>query len=97
MQSWTQQEVEYLVRRLAHQETHEKIALDLGRTHQAIQMMAAKLRKEGALVKRLRGGRTRLWDAQAINIAIAGKGLINDWDFDGHVPHDAIIQDTPVQ
>lgn len=96
-QQWTQQEVEYLVRRLAHRDTHERIALDLGRTHQAVQMMAGKLRSEGAPVKKLRGGRARLWDAEAINIAIAGKGLINDWEFDGIVPHDAVIQDTAIQ
>lgn len=89
---WTQEEVEYLVRRRGDKDTVEKIALDLGRTFQSVQAMVQKLRNEGVKVPMLGCGVRRKWSAEAVNMAVAGRGLLNDWEFEGRVPDDAVIQ-----
>ena len=72
---WTQEEVEYLVRRRRERATAETIALELGRTFNGVQGMILKLRKEGVDVGMLGSGVRRLWNPESLRIACAGRGL----------------------
>jgi biotin operon repressor len=72
---WTQSEVEFLIRRRNEQATAEQIALELDRSFLAVQGMIQKLRLEGVRVRKLGNGKRRLWDAESLKGAIAGRGL----------------------
>lgn len=72
---WTQSEVEFLVRRRNEQATAEQIALELDRSFLAVQGMIQKLRIEGIDVRKFGQGKRRLWDAETLKGAIAGRGL----------------------
>lgn len=75
-QPWTQEEVEYLVRCREKQITSEQIAVDLGRSWNAVQNMIGKLRADGVPVKMLGCGVRKLWSAERIMEAALGRGLI---------------------
>lgn len=72
---WTQEEVEYLVRRRNDRVTAEQIGLELGRSWLAVQGMIALLRKEGVAVPMLGNGVRRKWNPDSLKMAIAGRGL----------------------
>ena len=72
---WTQQEVEYLVRRREDQVSADQIALELDRSFLAVQNMIALLRKEGVEVKMLGMGVRRLWNPEILKAALVGRGL----------------------
>ena len=72
---WTQSEVEFLIRRRNEQATAEQISLELDRSFLAVQGMIQKLRIEGVDVRVLGRGKRRLWDAETLRGAIAGRGL----------------------
>lgn len=91
---WSQEEIEYLVRRRGERETAESIAAALGRSFQAVQNMISTLRREGVNVPMLGQGVRRRWSAESINMAIAGRGVLNSWEFEGRVPDDILIGDT---
>jgi biotin operon repressor len=77
-QPWTQEEVEYLVRRREQLATTEQIAIDLQRSWSSVQLMIGKLRKEGVPVKMLGCGVRRLWDPAKLMQSVAGRGLISE-------------------
>lgn len=72
---WTQSEVEFLIRRRNEQATAEQIALELDRSFLAVNGMIQKLRIEGVDVRVLGRGKRKLWDAETLKGAIAGRGL----------------------
>lgn len=72
---WTQSEVEFLIRRRNEQATAEQIALELDRSFLAVQGMIQKLKIEGVDVRKFGQGKRRLWDAETLKGAIAGRGL----------------------
>jgi biotin operon repressor len=72
---WTQEEVEYLVRRRNERANAQQIAEELDRTHNAVSAMISKLRQEGVNVRLLGHGTRRLWSAERLRAAIAGRGL----------------------
>ena len=65
-QSWTQAEVEYLVRRRKDRATAEQIAVELDRTFPGVQGMIAALRREEVPVQMLGSGVRRLWNADIL-------------------------------
>jgi len=77
-QPWTQEEVEYLVRRRNDGITAESIAIELDRSFLAVQGMIATLRKEGVAVKMMGQGVRRKWNPSTLINAIAGRNLIPD-------------------
>lgn len=72
---WTQAEVEFLIRRRNERATAEQIALELDRSFLAVQGMLQKLKNEGVDVRKFGQGKRRLWDAEQLKGAIAGRGL----------------------
>lgn len=72
-QSWTQAEVEYLVRRRHQQATSEAIAFELGRSISAISAMIQKLRSESVNVPMLGCGVRRLWDSNMLKGSFANE------------------------
>lgn len=72
---WTQEEAEYLVRRRNERATAEQIAKELNRTHNGIAGMIERLRREGVNVRMLGKGTRRLWSAEAMRAAMAGRML----------------------
>lgn len=72
---WTQEEVEYVVRRRNERANAQQIADELDRTHNAVSAMIYKLRQEGVNVRLIGHGTRRLWNAEALRAAIAGRGL----------------------
>lgn len=72
---WTQEEVEYLVRRREQKATAEDIATELDRTFFGVQGMIAKLRTEDVPVPMLGNGIRKLWCPEKLKIACAGRGL----------------------
>ena len=72
---WTQEEVEYLVRRRNERANAALIGGELDRTHSAVSAMIAKLRSEGVNVRLIGHGTRRLWSAESLRAAIAGRGL----------------------
>jgi transposase len=74
-QPWTQEEIEYLVRRRKDRATAEEIALELNRSFHGVQGMILTLRKEGVDVGMLGSGVRRLWSPERLSMACAGRGL----------------------
>ncbi len=74
-QLWTQEEIEYLVRRRREFVNVENIAVELNRTILAVQGMIQKLRKEGIDLTKYQRGRQRLWSADSLRNAIVGRHL----------------------
>jgi biotin operon repressor len=72
---WTQEEVEYLIRRRNERASSAKIAEELDRTDFAISAMIHKLRQEGVNVRMLGHGTRRLWNAENLRAAMAGRML----------------------
>ena len=72
---WTQEEVEYIVRRRRDGITAEQLAIELDRTFYGVQAMVLKLRKEGVAIRSLGGGRTRLYNVDTLREAVAGRHL----------------------
>lgn len=72
---WTQEEVEYLVRRRNDRATASQIAVELDRTHNAVSAMIGNLRGEGVNVRMLGQGTRRLWSAASLRAAMAGRCL----------------------
>lgn len=72
---WTQEEVEYLVRRRNDRISAEQIGVELGRTFCAVQAMILKLRQEGVAVPMLGSGVRRLWNPDRLRHAIQGREL----------------------
>lgn len=72
---WTQEEAEYLVRRRNDRANAAQIAAELGRTHNSVAAMIGKLRQEGVNVRYLGHGTRRLWNAESLRAAIAGRML----------------------
>lgn len=64
--SWTQGEIEYLVRRRNEKATNEDIANELGRTWNAVQVMIGKLRSEDLKIAMRGHGVRRLYDVEAL-------------------------------
>lgn len=71
---WTQGEAEYLVRRREEKATCESIAVDLGRTWNAVNAMIGALRKEQVPVAMRGSGVRRLWDAEALKMVATQHG-----------------------
>ncbi len=65
-QTWTQGEVEYLVRRRNEKATNEEIATELGRTWNSVQVMVNKLRSEDVGIAMRGNGVRRLYDVDAL-------------------------------
>lgn len=72
---WTQEEVEYLVRRRNERANAALIAEELDRSHNAVSAMIYKLREEGVNVRLIGHGTRRLWSAASLRAAMAGRGL----------------------
>ena len=72
---WTQEEAEYLVRRRNERASASQIAAELDRTHNGVAGMIARLRGEGVNVRLLGHGVRRLWNAESLRAAIAGRML----------------------
>ena len=72
---WTQEEVEYLVRRRNENVSAEQIASELDRSFLGVQGMIQTLRKEGVSVKMLGNGVRRLWNVESLKMACAGRKL----------------------
>lgn len=72
---WTQEEVEYLVRRRNEKVSCEVIGVELGRSFLAVQAMVRKLKSEGVDVGEFGKGARRLWSPEKLNMAIAGRKL----------------------
>jgi biotin operon repressor len=64
--SWTQGEVEYLIRRREEKATCEEIGVELGRTPNAVHGMIQKLRQEQVPVAMRGNGVRRLWNADEL-------------------------------
>lgn len=75
-QPWTQEEIEYLVRRRAERATVEQIGSELDRTFLAVQGMVRTLIREGVQIPMFGSGVRRLWDPQKVSEAIIGRGLV---------------------
>lgn len=74
--NWTQEEVQSLIRMREQGLTLAEITIRLDRSFGAVQSMHVRLREEGiAIAKRSGSGRVRLWDADALRAAQAGKRL----------------------
>ena len=76
-QPWTQEEIEYLVRRREQQATTETISVELSRSWNAIQNMIGVLRKADIPVKMLGCGVRRLWSPQKLKESAIGRRLID--------------------
>lgn len=63
---WTNEDVQYLLRRRIEKATAEEIAMELGRTRHAVEYMVQALRKEGVPVAMRGNGVRRLWDADKL-------------------------------
>lgn len=63
---WTQGEVEFLVRRRMEKATSEEIAMEIGRTWNAVSAMITKLRNESVPIAMRGQGVRRLWNAEAL-------------------------------
>lgn len=70
---WTQEEIEYLIRRREDQINAEAIARELDRSFLGVQAMIRKLRQEGVPIKMLGNGVRRLWSPERARLAIAGR------------------------
>jgi biotin operon repressor len=75
---WTQSEVEFLVRRRNESISAEQIAVELDRSFFAVQGMIGTLRKHGVRVRMLGSGVRKLWNAESLKGAIAGRGLLDE-------------------
>lgn len=73
---WTQEDVQYLIRRRNEGATGEQISIELNRTFGAIQCMVQAVRKSGASIKMFGSGRRRLWDVDKINAAAVMDNII---------------------
>lgn len=74
---WTQEEVETVVRMRNERASTTEIATALHRTFHGVQGMILKLRTEEDIpVVSLGEGRRRLWDADRLRAAIAGRNLL---------------------
>ena len=73
---WTPEEVEYVVRRRNEGGTYETIASELGRTYSGINGLLKRLHEEGVPVKMVGKGRRKLWNADRLREAIAGRNLL---------------------
>ena len=74
---WTQEEVETVVRMRNERANTQEIANSLDRTFYGVQNLILKLRnEENVPVVSLGEGRRRLWDADKLRAAVAGRGLI---------------------
>jgi transposase len=75
--SWTQEEIETLARMIGAGASTQEIANELHRTYYGANAMIQKLRnEEGVALPHRSHGRTRLWDAERLQAAIAGRGLL---------------------
>jgi biotin operon repressor len=72
---WTQEEVEFLVRRRNERANAQQIAEELDRSHCAVSAMISKLRQEGVNVRLLGQGTRKLWSAASLRAAMAGRML----------------------
>lgn len=63
---WTQGEIEYLLRKRNEKATSEEIAINIGRSSNAVDSMIAKLRKEDVNIAMRGNGVRKLWDAEAL-------------------------------
>lgn len=70
---WTQEEVEYLLRRRLAGATCEEIAVDLGRSYSGVNGMIKSLRTKGVPVAMRGTGVKRLWDPEALKGSLAGR------------------------
>lgn len=72
---WTQEEVETLVRMRANGASQSEIASELNRTFSGVAGMIVQLRNNDIDLQKLAAGRARLWDAERLRAAVAGRGL----------------------
>lgn len=72
---WTQEEVEYVIRRRNDKATVEEIAVELDRTFGGVTSMIGTLRGQGVNVRMLGNGTRKLWDPEKLRQAIVGRGL----------------------
>lgn len=77
---WTQEEVEFLIRRRSDGANADKIGEELGRSYLAVQGMVRKLIAEGVPMPMMGSGVRRLWSADKARIAIAGRGVVSESD-----------------
>lgn len=75
---WTQEEIEWVIRRRQESATAEQIANELKRSFFGVQGIIHTLRKKGIKVKMLGQGMRRLWSVDSVNAAIAGRGLMEE-------------------
>jgi transposase len=73
---WTQEEVEFLVRRRNEGITAEVIGTELKRSMYSINGMMQVLRKEGVTVPMLGQGMRRLWSAEKLKISVVGRDVV---------------------
>lgn len=64
--SWSQADVEYLVKRREAGGTVEEIAVELERSFYGVQALVLKLKQEGVALKKFGSGKSRLWDSTLI-------------------------------
>lgn len=79
---WTQGEVEYLLRRRIEKATCDQIAMELGRSWNAVNAMIAKLRNEEVPVGMLGSGVRRLYDVDALKAVAIQSPECNIIEFD---------------
>lgn len=72
---WTQEEVEYLIRRRNERANAEIIANELNRSFMAVHGMVQALRKNGVDVTTFGQGRRKLWDPARLADAVALRGI----------------------
>jgi len=72
--SWTQGEVEYLIRRREEKATCEEIGIELGRTWNAVNAMIGNLRKEHVPVAMRGHGVRRLWNVDSLKAVAIQSG-----------------------
>lgn len=72
---WTQEEVEYLVRRRNERANAAQIGQELDRSHSAVGAMIYRLRQEGVNVRLIGQGTRKLWDPASLRAAMAGRML----------------------
>lgn len=73
--NWTQEEIEFLVRRRRDGATAEQIGVELARSFCAIQAMVQTIRKQGVDIPMFGSGKKRLWSAANLQVAISARHL----------------------
>lgn len=73
--NWTQEEIEFLVRRRRDGATAEQIGVELARSFCAVQGMVQTIRKQGVDIPMFGSGKRRLWSVANLQVAMSGRHL----------------------